>query len=246
MSLPVDGSRVQVLLCDADGTLFPSEEPAWEVSAGIVNELMGQLGRDLSFSPAELQRRSNGKNFRATIEQLAGAHGWALPAGRLEAWVEIEREAVTDRLRVALQPDPAVVAPLSRLAQRMRLAVVTSSARSRLDACLQVTGLGALFEPALRFSAETSLATPTSKPDPAVYLFAGAAMAVPPGRALAVEDSVNGALSAVRAGHPTIGTVVFVPPAQRPARIDDLLEAGAVAVVDSWSQLEGLLRPPPG
>ena len=118
---------------------------------------------------------------------------------------------------------------------------VTSSASSRLAVCLDVTGLAPLFDADRRFSAEDSLAEPTSKPDPAVYVHAGRTLGVGPADAVAVEDSVNGARSAVAAGHPTIGILQFVPAADRPARADALHEVGVAAVVESWADVARLL-----
>jgi hypothetical protein len=45
---------------------------------------------------------------------------------------------------------------------------VSSSALARLAGCFTATELDRLIPPARRFSAEDSLPTPTSKPDPAV------------------------------------------------------------------------------
>jgi beta-phosphoglucomutase-like phosphatase (HAD superfamily) len=67
-------------------------------------------------------------------------------------------------------------------------------------------------------------------------------LGVDPAEALAVEDSVNGVRSAVAAGYPTVGIVQFVPADDRPARQEALREAGAVAVVDSWDDVERLLQ----
>jgi beta-phosphoglucomutase-like phosphatase (HAD superfamily) len=96
---------------------------------------------------------------------------------------------------------------------------------------------------ARRYSAEDSLPTPTSKPDPAVYLHACADLGIAPEQGLAVEDSVPGALSAVRAGCPTVGNLRFVAPAERAGRAEQLREAGVLAVVSSWTELTDLLGP---
>ena len=238
---PLDTSGTTHLLCDADGTMFPSEEPAYEASADVANAFLAQLGAQRAYSPAELQKMTNGKNFRAGAAQLAETFGATLDPADLDRWVAQEKDVVTAHLRTALTPDPAVHDPLAALAPRFTLAAVTSSARSRLDACLAVTGLEELFAPDLRFSAEDSLPVPTSKPDPAVYLFAAEALGITPAQGLAVEDSINGALSAVAAGHPTVGTVQFVPPAEREARTEALREAGVAVVVSSWAELAELL-----
>ncbi|MGY1700018.1 HAD family hydrolase [Geodermatophilus sp. SYSU D00766] len=238
----LDPAAVTTLLCDADGTLFPSEEPAYAASADVTNRFLAGLGAGRVFSPDELQRMTNGKNFRAAAAELAAGHGRELTRADLEDWVAEEKDVVTAHLRTVLRPDPAVREPLERLAGRFALAAVTSSASSRLAACLQVTGLDPLFHPGRRFSAEDSLTEPTSKPDPAVYVYAGATIGVGPAEAVAVEDSVNGARSAVAAGFPTIGLLQFVPEADRHDRTGALREAGVAAVAGSWSEVEQLLR----
>ena len=229
------------LLCDADGTLFPSEEPAYVASADVTNRFLTGLGAERPFSPAELQQLTNGKNFRGAAQQLADGYGRTLSRTDLDRWTAEEKDVVTAHLRTVLRPDPRVLGPLRTLSTRFRLAVVTSSARSRLGACLQVTDLAPLFPPDRWFSAEDSLPEPTSKPDPAVYLHAARELGITPDQGIAVEDSVNGALSAVAAGHPTVGTVQFVPPDQRTERTQELTDVGVAAVVTSWEELAELL-----
>ncbi len=239
--LSLDPAAVTTLLVDADGTLFPSEEPAYAASADVTNRFLAGLGAERAFAPDELQRMTNGKNFRAAAAQLATGYGRELTRADLEDWVTEEKDVVTAHLRTVLRPDPAVRGPLERLSGRFALAAVTSSAASRLAACLEVTGLARFFDAERRFSAEDSLTEPTSKPDPAVYVYAGATLGVGPGEAVAVEDSLNGARSAVAAGYPTIGILQFVPDADRRERAEALREVGVAAVVGSWADAEELL-----
>ncbi len=242
MTGALDTAGATALLCDADGTLFPSEEPAYAASAGVTNRFLGHLGAERPFTAAELQGMTNGKNFRGAAQELAAGYGRELTRADLDAWVAEEKDVVTAHLREVLRPDPQVQQPLARLADRLTLAVVTSSASSRLDACLQATDLAPLFPADRRFSAEDSLPEPTSKPDPAVYAHAGQRLGITPDEGIAVEDSINGALSAVAAGYPTVGTVLFVPPPDRAARTQALREAGAAVVVSSWWELAELFR----
>jgi beta-phosphoglucomutase-like phosphatase (HAD superfamily) len=253
---------MRVVLCDADGNLFPSEEPAFVASADVTNAFLGAYGVPRRYEAEELRLTSTGKNFRTTAVDLAVAHGVALEpalAGRhpgavtegpvlltadaLERWVQEERAQVTRHLGSVLQPDPSVLGPLTRLAASYRLAAVSSSALGRLAACFTATGLDALIPPAARYSAEDSLPVPTSKPDPAVYLHACAQLGLDPADAVAVEDSVPGAQSAVAAGIPTVGNVQFVPPSERRERIVQLRAVGVTAVISSWAELEQLLDP---
>jgi HAD superfamily hydrolase (TIGR01509 family) len=167
--------------------------------------------------------------------------GPTLTAAMLDDWVAEEKKVVSDFLGRILRPDPQVLKPLRRLAQRYRLAAVSSSALSRLDECFRATDLTDLIPAERRYSAEDSLPTPTSKPDPAVYLHAVEQLGVAVHQALAVEDSLPGTQSAVSAGIPTVGNLTFVPTEERDARRAGLGAAGAVTVVESWDQFAARL-----
>lgn len=232
---------LRALLCDADGNLFPSEEPAFAASAEVTNRFLAEIGSPQRFTAEELRLAATGMNFRTTSRRLAAEAG--RPDADVEPWVVEERRAVTAHLGEVLRPHEETTAAVTELARYLRPAVVSSSALTRLDACFRATGLAELLPPGVRFSAEDSLPVPTSKPDPAVYLHACRALGVEPAAGLAVEDSVAGALSAVRAGCPTVGNLLFVPPAERDERAAALREAGVLAVVGSWRELADLLLP---
>ena len=238
---PLDPDAVEVLLCDADGNLFASEEPAFVASTGVTNRLLAELGIEREFTPGELRRRAVGRNFRSTAQELAAEAGTSVGRDTLESWVLEEQRAVVAHLGSVLRPDPAVSEPLRELARRFRLAVVSSSAHLRLDVCFEAADLDDLLPPAVRFSAEDSLPVPTSKPDPAIYAFAGEALGIEAAAGVAVEDATVGALSAVAAGFATIGNLQFVPHGEREQRIAELREAGVAAIVSSWSDIVSLL-----
>lgn len=232
---------LEALLCDADGNLFPSEEPAFVASAEVTNRFLAELGVDRRFTAEELRLATTGMNFRTTATRFAAEAG--APETDVEPWVAEERRAVTAHLGATLRPHPPTLAALTELSAFLRLAAVSSSALSRLAACFTATGLDDLVPPAVRFSAEDSLPVPTSKPDPAVYLHACERLGIRPEAGLAVEDSVPGALSAVRAGCPTVGNLLFVQPAERAERAAALHDAGVLAVVESWTELTSLVLP---
>jgi HAD superfamily hydrolase (TIGR01509 family) len=259
-----DALPIVALLCDADGNLFPSEEPAFVASADVTNAYLAALGLGVRVGAEQLRLTTTGKNFRTTAVDLAVAHrvpveaplavrhpdAVVAPPGRavltealLEHWVQEEKRQVTAYLAQVLRPDPAVLEPLTRFAERYVLAAVSSSATARLAACFTATGLADLLPAERRFSAEDSLPVPTSKPDPAVYVYACEQLGISPAQALAVEDSVPGAQSAVAAGIPTIGNLQFVQPGERAEREQQLRDVGVAAIVTSWSQIAPLLEP---
>jgi HAD superfamily hydrolase (TIGR01509 family) len=261
-----DPAPITTLLLDADDNLFASEAPAFVASTEVTNRFLARFGVASPFTAEELRKQAVGKNFRNTAillaiqsgvpfeRTLAEGHpdavvasdhdvvtGRALTAKELERWVREEREQVTAYLGATLKPNTEVHAALDKLASRYALAVVSSSASKRLDASFAATGLDSLVPAAVRFSAEDSLPVPTSKPDPAVYLHAGQVLDVAAHQGLAVEDSVPGVKSAVAAGYLTVGNVMFVPAEERRSRTEELIDAGAAAITESWHALEDAL-----
>ena len=233
---------VRVVLCDADGNLFPSEEPAFVASVQVTNRFLAEHRVDRTYGAEELRLAATGMSYRVVLATLAREHGVPpLAPDELERWVEAEKEAVTAHLREVLRPDPDVLGPLAALAEHRGLAAVSSSADARIAACFQVTGMAGWFPPARRFSAEDSLAVPTSKPDPAIYAYALNALGLQPTQAVAVEDSGTGATSAVAAGIPTIGNLQFVQPAEREERRQVLQAVGVSVIVETWAEIVHLL-----
>ncbi|MGI5478765.1 HAD family hydrolase [Streptomyces lavendofoliae] len=235
MSIP-DLTRITTLLLDADGTLFPSEEPAFVASAVVTQDFARHFDLTGDFTPEHLRRTTTGKNFRTTAQDLAVRQGVHVDAGRLDAWVEREKTEVTAYLEQALRPQPDVVTALSALRDHYQLAVVSSSALTRLAACFTASGLDGLLPADRRFSAEDSLPVPTSKPDPAIYRFALDRLGIAPDQALALEDSPTGVASAVAAGITTAGIVQFVPADEQADRIEKLHLAGAGWVRRNWEE----------
>jgi HAD superfamily hydrolase (TIGR01509 family) len=233
--------RIAALLFDADGTLFPSEQPAFEASAGVTNAFLRSVGASRSYTADELRRTTTGLTFRSTAAKLALDEGVDVAADTLQAWVEEEVRVVTAHLCDVLRPDPVVHRTVANVASRFSLAVVTSSARPRLDGCLDAVDLSRLFPASSRFSAESSLPRPTTKPDPAIYFFALERLGLGGHEAIAIEDSVAGVTAAVAAGIDTFGILAFTPEDECPKRAAQLVDAGASVVAGSWSELDALL-----
>ena len=238
----LDPARVQAVLCDVDGNLLPSEEPVFVASADVANRFLAEHGVHRRYTAEQLRLATTGMDFRST----ALARAWRLPvdAAVLDGWVEREEAELTAHLRTVLRPDPAVLDPLTRLAGSYEVAAVSSSADARTTACFEVTGLAGFFPPQRRFSAEDSLPRPTGEPDPAIYRHALAQMGLDPEEAVAVEDSVPGATSAVAAGIPTIGNLQFTPPGEREDRRRALTGIGVAAVVADWDEVVDVLLDP--
>lgn len=106
--------QTKVLLCDADGTLFPSEEPAFDASTVVTNRFMAEHGSDVRFEAEQLRLATTGKNFRTTVVDLAAQHGIRFDPAELEDWVAEEKRVVSAHLGLVLAPDRRCRTPWPR------------------------------------------------------------------------------------------------------------------------------------
>ena len=106
--------QVRYLLCDADGNLFPSEEPAFDASVEVTNAFLAAIGSHRRFTAEELRLASTGMNFRTTALRLAAEAG--VDDVDIEPWVAEEKRAVSAHLARTLQPHEAKMSRDVRLA----------------------------------------------------------------------------------------------------------------------------------
>src|SRR3954465_1329220 len=94
--------RVQILLCDADGNLFPSEEPAFDASVEVTNAFLASIGSRCRFPAGELRQAATGTNFRTPALRLAAEEG--VTDVDVEPWVLEEKRSVSAHLARTLRP----------------------------------------------------------------------------------------------------------------------------------------------
>ena len=180
-----------------------------------------------------------GQNFRGVVVGLQKKHGFSLSDSEVDTYVSRELGKVIETLEAKAEPCVGVMPVLEQLVKTKKygMAVVSSSALSRVQASVKKVGQEKFFPPDHIFSAATSLPVPTTKPDPAIYLHACKIIGKEPGECVAVEDSKSGTLSAVRAGIPTVGYVGSYGGAIKQKEMTEVLkEAGVKAIMDDWSQ----------
>lgn len=237
-------TQINTILFDCDNTLVLSEELAFEGCAELINEIAAAKGVPLEqpFTGESLIVEFVGQNFRGMMTSLQKRYGFDMTADELEGYVRREEDVVIAKLRAKLVACPGVDAQLERLAAtgRYKLAVVSSSALRRVRASIEKVGQARYFGDDV-FSAATSLPTPTSKPDPAIYLHAMEVLGKKPEECVAVEDSKSGTLSGVRAGIKVIGYVGPYKEGEREKMTQVLKDAGAVIVMNDWSEFEECL-----
>ncbi|MCF8506792.1 MAG: HAD-IA family hydrolase [Caulobacter sp.] len=216
------------VIFDCDGVLVDSEILAIEVE--IV--LLADCG--LIYPPDEYRHRFLGLNdaaFREALEQDSLARtGRALPEDFLHR-AHVQRWDACQTQLVEVAGCGAAVAALT-----LPRAVASSSGAAFLREKLRLTGLLAAFDPHV-YSADL---VARAKPHPDIFLHAAAALAVAPDRCLAIEDSVNGVLSARAAGMAVWG---FAGGGHMDtAASARLVEAGAERVVSGWDEAAYLFK----
>ncbi|KAJ7213006.1 HAD-like domain-containing protein [Mycena pura] len=236
--------KITTLLFDCDNTLVLSETLAFEACAELANDILAAQGIADRYTGHALFTEFVGQNFRGMMSSLQRKHNFQLSPDEVNVYVLREEDQVIGKLRAALEPCVGVDKELADLAaaERFELAVVSSSAKRRVEASVEKVGMGKYFPSSKIFSAATSLEKPTSKPDPAIYLHACKVLGKQPGECVAIEDSKSGTLSAVRAGIYTVGYVGSYEPEKQDEMRAVLKDAGAYPIMTDWSEFSGCLE----
>lgn len=191
--LLLGGGPVDAVVFDLDGVLADSEV-WWHETR---DRLAAAHGHALS---AEDHEDCVGRNSASWAALLAERLGPPLTAGEIQ---EAIVAAMVARYRELPAPVIAGAIPAARRLVAGRAAAIASGAHpSIIAAAVGALGIGDLVEAVV--SADE---VPTGKPAPDVYLLAARRLGVPPARAVAIEDSLNGVLAARAAGM----RVVLVP-----------------------------------
>jgi len=174
------------LLWDNDGVLVDTEGLYYQAT----REVLATVGVTLT----------EAQYVELFLRQGTGAWHFALAAGESEARVaqlKAARNARYTQLLAAAQDLtlPGARAAVSALAQRYRMAVVTTSAPDHFERIHRSTDLLGYFEFCL-----TRGDYARSKPHPDPYLLALERIGLPAERCLVIEDSERGAQAAAAAG----------------------------------------------
>ena len=219
---------IDLVIFDCDGVLVDSEALACRVD---LEELTADGITTLSLE--EIIRRFSGVPQMEMVREIERETGLKVRpdfASRVQLRVE-------ELMRASLQAMPGADTALAEM--RLSKCVASSSAPSKLDLALTVSGLKRYFEPHI-FSAH---AVDRGKPAPDLFLHAAERMGIAPSCCCVVEDSVAGVSAGIAAGMKVIG---FVGGSHCLNGQADVLRAlGAEIVVDHWAslpQVVGALR----
>jgi len=240
--------KISTILFDCDNTLVLSEKLAFEGCSDLINKICASKGKPLDppFTGPSLEHEFVGFNFRGMLMQLRERFGIPVADAELDGptgYVRQEEDVVIAKLKEKAESCEGADEALERLSQSKayRFAIVSSSAERRVRASVEKTGQMRYFPQDAIFSAATSLPKPTSKPDPAVYLFALEKLGVSADECVAIEDSRTGTSAGARAGIPVIGYVGPYPKERQAEMVKVLTDAGAKIIMYHWDEIEECL-----
>lgn len=231
---------------DCDNTLVLSEDLAFEACAQVANRILEKYNiKGTRYDGPTLLKDFVGMNFRGMMVALQAKYEFKIEPEDFEHFVKAEEDQVIATLLEKAEPCVNAMPELEKLyeSKKYGLAVVSSSALRRVKASIEKVGQDKFFPPTDIFSAATSMEKPTSKPDPAIYLFACEKLGKKPSECVAVEDSKSGTLSAVRAGIPTIGYVGSYETAEKREEMKKVLtDTGAKVIMEDWTEFQDCLK----
>lgn len=220
--LCADMQTPAAVIFDCDGVLVDSEILAIEVELTMLAE------QGLTYERPEYARRFLGLSPSAGRAALDVDAMERLGRRLDDAFHHLVQEALHDAARTRLTEVAGCAVAVSALG--LPKAVASSSGAAFLREKLLLTGLLAAFDPHV-YSADL---VARAKPHPDVFLHAAERLGVDPGACLAIEDSVNGVMSARAAGMTVWG---FSGGGHMDgAAAARLAEAGADTVIGSWEE----------
>ena len=219
--------QFDAVLFDCDGVLVDSER----ITNAVLRDMLEELGWKLT--PEECMRIFVGKAVKDERARIEAHTGQPLT----EEWMARFRERRNQGLILGVEPVHGAVEAVARIHQRFdgRIACASGADRFKVELQLEKCALMPYFKGRIFSGHEL----PRSKPAPDVYLAAAAALDVSPARCVVVEDTATGVAAGVAAGATVLG---YSPPEAGHDAPALLRRAGAAAIFNAMTQLEGLLH----
>lgn len=218
--------KFEAILFDCDGVLVDSEP----LTNGVLCAMLNEAG--WAISPEECMATFIGKMVRSEAARIELETGQPLT----EAWMEEFYARRNVEIERHLQPIEGAVEAVCRVHAMLggRIACASGADRFKVEMQLRQVGMAEWFGEHV-FSGHEM---PATKPAPDVYLAAAAALGVPPGRCLVIEDTVTGVTAGVAAGATVWG---YAPGGPEHSGAVSLRAAGAVLLFTRMGDLPALL-----
>ncbi len=176
--------QIAAVIFDHDGTLVDSEN----ITLSVVAEIAINAGAQIRDDDPD---RFVGADLHVVFEEIEKRSGKPLPDNIMDVF----RERQSALLRDGLVEIPGARALLESIT--LPMAVASNAPVSKMELCLETTGMLSLFPKGHLLSAYDVNAW---KPDPSVYFAAAEVLGVEPAHCAVVEDSRPGVEGALAAG----------------------------------------------
>jgi HAD superfamily hydrolase (TIGR01509 family) len=229
---------------DLDNTLVDTEVTAFHAAVPVCNRILAGKGVSETYTVDKLLSLWFGQTFKYMITALGERHNFSITPEERKEWAKWEEDAIVQAVAEKGKPCPGVIDVLEKLIteKKYKLAIVSSSSLPRMMGCLEGVKIDHYFDKRYIYSAQTSMPTPISKPNPAIYLFALKALGLEARQVIAVEDSLGGVDAARGAEIDTVGyTGTTNAPVWRTQLAGDMANQGVSAVMSHWSEFFDLL-----
>ena len=192
---------------------------------------------------SKVTRGANGRLSQMISLQAKYNYEYKITDDELDSCASMEDDRVIAKITETLLPCDRVDVELQSLTEEgnYHLAVVSSSALRRILASLDKVGHDKYFKRHEIFSAADSLQTPTSKPDPAIYLHALKALGKNAAECVAVEDSRSGVTAARHANIKVMGYTGCYEGEEQVRMHKVLVDAGCVVIMKDWKDFRSCL-----
>jgi len=155
------------------------------------------LKHGYALSEQQLKEKVYGRTNRDWLKNLFGS----LPEEQLQAYADEKEELFREIYRNDIVPLKGLRNFLELLDHyRIPKAIATSAPHANVDFTLSKTGLQKYFPLILDDTFVTQ-----GKPDPEIYIKTAAALGLPNGQCIVIEDSVSGVEAGKRAGSKVVG-----------------------------------------
>lgn len=230
---------------DCDNTLVSTEDVATEAASAVVNKVLADQNIAIRYDNTELVGEFFGKTAREMVVLLQEMHNFTLSKEQIQEYTVFEEKVVIELLRANPSPCGGIKETLQQLSdmKKYKLAVVSSSPIGRIRAALEAADLAKFFEHDKVFSAKSSMPTPRSKPDPAIYQWAMDKNGVTADECIAFEDSRSGARPAINAGVACVAYVgAYATTGLQEEVASTLKKEGCLVVIKHYNELQGCIE----
>lgn len=208
--------KKNAVIFDMDGVIFDTERAYMAIWIKVYTKHGYSMTRDIF-------KTLIGRDRASIIEILYNVYGQDFPVNKLLGECDLNLKEAIDNGKVSIKPGALEIFDyLTR--QNYKLALATSSSKTKLEMQLKIHNLENIFDDIVCADDVTK-----SKPDPEIFLAAARKLSVDPEKCIVIEDSPAGIKAAYKAKMTAL-------------HVEDLVEANEEIIKYSQKQFKSLFE----